>query len=200
MARVAEATRVRRFTVDEYHRMVEAGILREDDRVELIYGVIREMNPINRSHVIATSRTRQRFADGLAGRASVYEQSPLHLRALESEPEPDIAVYSNPDVDAFGTAATEPLLAIEVADSSLSFDLTTKAELYAKGRVPEYWVLDVRKRVLHVFRDPGDGAYQTHSTHEPGSRIAPLSWPDFEIAVESLFPAEDSSSANASLC
>ena len=194
MARAAEATDLRRFSVDEYHRMADAGILREDDRVELIYGVIREMSPTNRPHVIATSLTRQLFADGLAGRASVYEQSPLHLEALASEPEPDVAIYSNPDVNAFGTAATKPLLAIEVADTSLSFDLTTKAVLYAKGQVPEYWVLDVQHRVLHVFRDPSDGAYRTHTTHEPGSRIAPVSWPDFEIDVESLFPSEAASS------
>ncbi len=196
MARVAEAAGLRRFTVDEYHRMAEAGILGEDDRVQLIRGVIRKMSPISRPHVIATSRTRQLFADGLAGRASVFEQSPLHLDALASEPEPDVAVYSNPDLDTFGTAATEPLLAIEVADSSLSFDLTTKAELYAEGQVPEYWVLDVQRRVLHVFRDPSDGTYQTRTTHEPGSSIAPVSWPDFEIDVESLFPVEDPSSVN----
>ena len=194
MARAAEAVGVHRFTVDEYHRMVDAGILREDDRVELIYGVIREMSPINRPHVIATSRTRQLLADGLAGRASVFEQSPLHLEALASEPEPDVAVYSNPDLDTFGTAATEPLLAIEVADSSLSLDLTTKAELYAKGQVPEYWVLDIQHGVLHVFRDPRDGAYRTRTTHKPGSRIAPVSWPDFEIDVDSLFPSEAASS------
>ena len=194
MARAAEAVGVHRFTVDEYHRMVDAGILREDDRVELIYGVIREMSPINRPHVIATSRTRQLLADGLAGRASVFEQSPLHLEALASEPEPDVAVYSNPDLDTFGTAATEPLLAIEVADSSLSLDLTTKAELYAKGQVPEYWVLDIQHRVLHVFRDPRDGAYRTRTTHKPGSRITPVSWPDFEIDVDSLFPSEAASS------
>ena len=194
MASAAEDAGLHRFTVDEYHRMGEAGILGEDDRVELIYGVIREMSPINRSHVIATSRTRQLFADGLAGRASVYEQSPLHLEALASEPEPDIAIYSNPDVDAFGTAETAPLLAIEVADSSLSYDLRTKAGLYAEGLVPEYWVLDVQGRVLHVFRNALDGVYQTRAKYEPGSRVAPVSWPDFEIEVEALFPSEAPSS------
>lgn len=190
MASAAEDTGLHRFTVDEYHRMGEAGILGEDDRVELIRGVIREMSPINRSHVIATSRTRQLFDRGLAGRASVYEQSPLHLETLASEPEPDIAIYSNPEMDAFGTADTTPLLAIEVADSSLNYDLTTKAELYAEGLVPEYWVLDVQREVLHIFRDPRDGAYQTRARYEPGSRIAPVSWPDFEIGVASLLPSE----------
>lgn len=190
MASAAEDTGLHRFTVDEYHRMGEAGILGEDDRVELIYGVIREMSPVNRPHIVATSLTRQLFDRGLAGRASVYEQSPLRLEALASEPEPDIAIYSNPDLNAFGTAATAPLLAIEVADSSIRYDLTTKARLYAEGDVPEYWVLDVHERVLHIFRDPRDGAYLSRTKHEPGSRVAPVSWPDFEIDVESLFPSE----------
>lgn len=194
MASAAEDTSLHRFTVDEYHRMVEAGILGENDRVELIYGVIREMSPIDSPHVIATSRTRQLFAEGLAGRASVFEQSPLRLDALASEPQPDVAVYSNPNVDAFGTAATQPLLTVEVSVSTLTYDSTTKAELYTKGGVPEYWILDVERRLLHVYREPSEGAYQTRKTLQPGDRIAPLSWPDFEIDVASLFPAEAPSS------
>lgn len=188
MARVAEATPLHRFTVEDYHRMAETGILGEDDRVELIRGVVREMSPVDRAHVIATSRTRQLFADGLAGRASVYEQSPLRLEALASEPEPDVSIYSNPNLDAFGTEATEPLLAIEVALSSLSQDLTTKAELYAEGGIPEYWVVDVAHRLLYVFRDPHDGKYRTRETYAPGARVIPLSWPDFAIDVEALLP------------
>lgn len=190
MARVAEDPGVRRFTVDEYHRMVDAGILRQDDRVELIYGVIREMSPTNRPHAIATTAVRQLFDRGLAGRATVYEEKPLRLEAIASEPEPDVCVCSNPDLRAFGTESTKPLLVIEVADSSLTYDMTTKAELYVKGDVPEYWVVDLVKRVVHVFRDPRDGEYQTKTTKEPGTRIAPLSWPDFAIDVATLFPSD----------
>jgi Uma2 family endonuclease len=190
MARAVDAAGLHRFSVDEYHRMAEAGILAEDERVELIHGVIRAMSPINRAHVVTTSRTRQLFAERLAGRASVYEQSPLQLATLASEPEPDVAIYSNPDVDAFGTTATTPLLAIEVADSSLNYDLTTKANLYAEALVPEYWVLDIKLRVVHVFKDPGEGVYQTRTSHESGSRISPLSWPDFDVDTDSLFPGD----------
>ena len=80
---------------------------------------------------------------------------------------------------------------IEVADSSLTYDLTTKAALYAEGQVPEYWVVDLNHRVLLTFRDPRDGTYQTRTSHEPGSRIAPVSWPDFEVDVDALFPLDE---------
>ena len=194
MARAAEATGVRRFTVDEYHRMVDAGILREDDRVELIYGVIREMSPKNRPHIVAATRVLRVFDRGLAGRAGVYVEAPLGLVKLDSEPEPDIVVSDDPDVESYGTESFRPLLVIEVADSSLRYDLSLKSELYAKAGIPEYWVVDLPNRVLVVFRDPEGGSYQTRTTHEPGSRIAPVSWPDFEIDVDSLFPSEASSS------
>ena len=190
MASAAEDTGLHRFTVDEYHRMAEAGILRRDDRVELINGVIREMSPINPPHVVATTLTRELFTKGLAGRAAVYEQSPLRLDALDSEPQPDVTVYSNPDVRAFGTPETQPLLAIEVAVSTLGYDLNVKADLYAKGGLPEYWVLDVEHRVLHIFTTPRDDGYAMCKRFEPGDCIAPTAWPDFEIDVAALFPSE----------
>ncbi len=120
MARAAEAG-VRRFTVDEYHRMVDAGILREDDRVELIYGVIREMSPKNRPHIVAATRVLRVFEHGLAGRAGVYTEAPLGIVKLDSEPEPDILVTDEPDVESYGTDSFRPLLVIEVADSSLRY-------------------------------------------------------------------------------
>ncbi len=192
MVRAAEAG-VRRFTVDEYHRMVDAGILREDDRVELIYGVIREMSPKNRPHTVAATRVFRLFEHGLVGRAGVYIEAPLRFVKLVSEAEPDIIVSDDPDVESYGKVSFHPLLVIEVSDSSLRYDLNLKSELYAKAGIPEYWVVDLPNRALVVFRDPEGDAYQTRETFEPGSRIAPLSWPDFEIDVDSLLPAEAAS-------
>jgi Uma2 family endonuclease len=120
----------------------------------------------------------------------VYEEMPLQLEPLDSEPEPDVAVYSNPDLRAYGTARTSALLVIEVADASLQYDLTTKAELYARGGIPEYWVVDLVHRTLVVFRNPEHGVYRVRETHHPGSRLAPLSWPDFPVEVGALFPTE----------
>jgi Uma2 family endonuclease len=186
-----ETIGLRHFTVDEYHRMAEAGILGREDRVELIHGVIREMSAKKRPHVLGTIVVRELFARLLAGRASVYEEKPLELGALDSEPEPDVAIYSNPDLMAYGTDRTEPLLVIEVADATVKYDLTVKAELYAGGEIPEYWVVDLVHRRLVVFRDPKDGAYRSHSEHEPVARVKPVSWQDLEIEVAELFPPPD---------
>jgi hypothetical protein len=70
------------------------------------------------------------------------------------------------------------------------YDLTTKAELYARGGIPEYWVVDLVHRTLVVFRNPEHGVYRVRETHHPGSRLAPLSWPDFPVEVGALFPSE----------
>ena len=190
MASAAEDAGLHRFTVDEYFRMVDAGILHEDDRVELIHGVILEMSPINRPHALAVTLARKLFDTGLSGRASVYEEKPMRLESLASVPEPDICICSNPDVMAYGTDSTKALLVVEVADSTLRYDLSTKVQLYAEAEVPEYWVVDLQNEALHVFREPQDGAYQNRAKHDPTARIAPTAWPDFEIDVAALFPTE----------
>lgn len=189
MAGAREDTKLHRFTVGEYHRMVDAGILREDEQVELIYGVIREMSPKNRPHVIAANKIWHVLHDGLGGRAGVYKEDPLGLLELDSEPEPDIVVTADPDVESYGTARAVPLLVVEVSDTSLGYDMNLKAGLYASGGIPEYWVVDLRHRELVVFRDPEGGDYRTKTVWSPGSRIAPRSFPDLEIEVEALFPA-----------
>lgn len=178
----------RRFTVEEYHRMAETGVLSRDERLELIRGAVREMSPKNRPHVIASRRVFNILVKALEGRASVYKEDPLVLRELDSEPEPDVLVCSNPDFEAYGTELTTPLLVVEVAESSLTGDLGDKAKLYAEAGIPEYWVVNLVDRVLVVFREPRDGSYQSRSTLLPGANVTPLSWPDVEVDVAFLFP------------
>ena len=178
----------RRFKVEEYHRMVETGILSSDERVELIRGAVREMSPKNRAHVLATRRMFNSLVKELEGRASVYQEAPLVLSKLDSEPEPDLLVCSNPDFEAYGTEATAPLLVVEVSDSSLRGDLGDKASLYAEAQIPEYWVVNLVDRVLVVFREPHGGSYLQCSTLELGAFVTPISWPDVKVEVASLFP------------
>lgn len=173
--------------------MAETGVLSPDERVELIRGAVREMSPKNRPHVIATRRAFNFLVKALEGRASVYKEDPLVLTQLDSEPEPDVLVCSNPDFEAYGTELTTPLLVVEVAESSLREDLGDKATLYAEAEIPEYWVVNLVDRVLVVFREPREGSYRQRSTLLPGATATPLSWPDVEVDVLSLFPAREHS-------
>lgn len=188
----AKTFAVRRFTVEEYHRMAETGILSPDERVELIRGTVRKMSPKNRAHVIASARVFTVLLKELEGRASVYSEAPVVLAELESEPEPDVLVCSNPEIDAYGTNASTPLLVVEVADSSLKSDLGDKVSLHAEAEIPEYWVVNLVERVLVVFREPRNGSYQRQLLLELGARVTPAPWPDVDIAVVSLFPEEAS--------
>jgi len=180
----------RRFTVAEYHRMAETGILRPDERVELVRGVVRRMSPKKRAHVIATALICDRLSEALKGRACLYQDAPLVAEEIDSEPEPDVMVYSNPDPRAYGTSRTKALLAIEVAESSLEYDRGEKSTLYAEAGVPEYWVLNLVDRELEVFRDPVEGGYSRHFRAAGSDRVAPSAWPDIEIEVSTLFPEE----------
>jgi Uma2 family endonuclease len=118
----------------------------------------------------------------------VYLEAPLGAERIDSEPEPDLLVCSNPDMTAYGTARTAPLLVIEVADSSVEYDLGEKAALYAQAGVPEYWVVNLVDRVLEVFQELENGSYQRRSSLELGSRVTPEAWPDLELEVASFFP------------
>lgn len=183
-----DTSRQRRFTIAEYRRMAESGILAPDERVELLRGVVCRMSPKSRAQVIAVHRAYDVFRDVLRGRAGVYVEAPLRLERLASEPEPDLSVYASPERDDFGAEDRRPLLLIEVADSSLRTDLGRKAALYAEAQVPEYWVVNLEERVLVVLSDPRAGSYQERSVHEPGTSIVPIAWPDVRIQVDSLFP------------
>jgi Uma2 family endonuclease len=192
MGKVLETVMPRRFTVEEYHRMAETGILGPDERVELIRGVIREMSPKNRAHVVAATIIYNLVRDALRGQASVYLEAPLVAKGIASEPEPDVTVCSNPDTTAYGTDRTKPLLVVEVSESSLEYDLGEKSDLYASAEVPEYWVVNLADRVLVVFREPTDGRYQVRSTLEGEDRVTPTAWPGLSFPVSALFPPESS--------
>lgn len=188
MVETMDITDQRRFTVDEYHRMAETGIFKPDERVELIRGVVRRMSPKNYGHVVAATTLYQALVRVLAGRASVFKEDPLKLVQLDSEPEPDIVATSSPNIKDYGSASSRPLLVVEVAESSLRYDLNAKAPLYAEAGVPEYWVVNLVDRELVVFRSPEHDVYRDRTTHGMGDELAPGAWPDVVIRVAELFP------------
>ena len=158
--RSAVGGRPHRFTVADYHRMAEAGILNEDSRVELIQGQIVDMAAIGAPHLGMVNRLNRLLSAVLAGSAVISVQNPVRLDDA-SEPEPDVAVLK-PRVDDYGTAtprAADVLLLIEVADTSLSHDRDVKAPLYAEGGIAEYWIVDLAGPAVEVHRQPRNGRY-----------------------------------------
>lgn len=177
----------RRFTIKEYRRMVDAGILREDDRIELIEGEIIEMSPIRERHAAGVTDLTQAFYAGLIGRAIINVQSPVQLPP-RSEPEPDLAVLRLRE-DRYRTGLPQRddvLLLIEVSDTTLAYDRGIKLTMYARARIPEVWIWDVKGRRVFVNRGPRNGAYQEVSIVTEGS-ISPLAFPDFAVHLKDIF-------------
>ena len=142
-------------SVDAFHRMGETGILGPQDRVELIDGEIIDMSPIGVLHAAIVDVLARHFGRRTGESVFVRCQNPLRLDDI-SEPEPDIAIL-RPRADFYMTAhpgAADVLLVIEVADTSLAYDLGTKVPLYARHGIPEVWVIDAATRQTRVFRRP----------------------------------------------
>ena len=177
----------RRFTADEYQRMGEAGILGEDDRVELIDGEIVTMSPIGSPHSAAVDRITQRLILRLGERAIVRVQSPVRLDTY-SEPQPDITVLRARD-DFYRSAhphASDVLLVIEVAETSLRYDREVKAPLYARAGIVEYWLVDLSGGTVTCHASPQNGSFRDVAVHRPGESVSPRSLPGVAIAVDDL--------------
>ena len=173
-----------KWSVDDYHRMVEAGILC-DRRVELLAGDIVEMSPETPRHYNTAKRGSKYLADLLAGSAEVRFNGPITL--LDSEPEPDIAIVRPPEstYDDRHPGPDDIFWIVEVSKTSLKKDLDTKAAIYANAKLPEYWVLNLFAKKLIVLRDPQNGQYTIEQTIEVGT-VAPLAFPNIQISVERL--------------
>ncbi len=182
-------TEVRRklFTVDEYHRMGERGIFHSEARLELIEGEIIEMSPPGIHHVACVNRANALFAARLAGKAMVSVQNPL-LLSRYTEPQPDI-VLAKPRANFYSDKRLsweDTLLAIEISDSSLSFDSNRKMPLYARAQVPELWIENLRNDVILVFRDPAPKTYLTCLTFHRGESFSAVAFPEVIFKVEEL--------------
>ncbi len=177
----------RRFTVDEYYWMARVGILREDDRVELIDGEIVEMPPIGPPHHSRVTRLNRLFHDRFADVALVAVQGPVRLDQY-NEPEPDV-VLVRLRADFYATRHAGPddvFLVVEVADSSLATDRTTKALMYAQANIPDMWILDIPHELVLVHREPTRDGYRVVTPLRRGESIAPLVFPDRPIAVDEM--------------
>ena len=186
---VAVATARRRFTREEYHRMGEVGILKPTERVELIRGEIVEMSPIGPRHAAFVDNLTQLLVVRLAGRAIVSVQNPVVL-ADDSEPQPDLKILRHRSVSyKHRTAAAEDtLLLIEVAETSLVYDRSTKLRLYAETGIPEYWVVDGVAESVEVHRAPHAGGYRDVSRVAGNTATVSLqAYPDVTLSLAEIF-------------
>ena len=177
----------RRFTVDDYHRMGQTGILLPDDRVELIGGEVLAMTPIGPRHSANIDRANRALVMLVADRAIVRVQSSVRLNRY-NEPEPDL-VLLRPQADFYASRIPGPadiLLIIEVAESSADYDLEVKAPLYAGAGIPEYWIVDLNARQLVCHSAPAAGVYRTLRHYSPGESVPPVRLPACPIAVADL--------------
>jgi Uma2 family endonuclease len=168
----AELTRVR-FSVADYHRMIEVGILDEDDRVELIDGEIVSMSAVGSLHAGTVNRLSDFLFRALSGRAVIAVQNPVQL-SDDTEPEPDLAVLLPRD-DFYTTAHPLPadvFLLMEVGDSSFLADRQAKIPRYARAGIRESWLVNLEGGVIERYTDPGPNGYREIATLARGQRLA----------------------------
>jgi Uma2 family endonuclease len=177
----------KRFTVDEYHRMVEVGILEPKERVELIDGEIVEMSPIGHRHWVRVTRVNTLFFKAFGDRAVVSVQNSVRLNDW-TEPEPDLVVFKpRPDFYAGKRPTPQDIsFVMEVADTSLRYDRNVKVPLFAAAGIPEVWVEDARNDLLYVYRDPRGGSYSVMIEAKRGDFISPLAFPDIQFPIDHL--------------
>jgi Uma2 family endonuclease len=166
------SVQVAKFTVEQYDRMIEAGVFPPGYRAELIEGEIIEMSPIGPPHAACVGRLTQRLSLLLQREAIVWVQNPIRLDDY-SEPEPDIAVLK-PREDFYGKSLPTPadvLLLVEVSHTTLDYDQKRKLPLYARAGVPEVWIVNLTDERIETYADPSGDVYQTTGSAARGEKI-----------------------------
>lgn len=186
-----EEVRTRRWTRAQYDRAIEAGIFHEDEPIELIDGQLVVREPQNTPHAkaveLAIDALRAAFGSGWRIRPGL----PLALDDV-SEPEPDVAVVRGSPRDPGDTHPSHPALVVEIADSSLRFDRGTKAAMYARAGVVDYWIVNLVDHAVEIHREPvgerDHWRYRSVQIARPGDMVIPLAAPSAPISVADLLP------------
>jgi Uma2 family endonuclease len=190
----AMRVRTKRWTRLEYERLIDRGIFREDERLELLDGVLVLKEPQGDPHAVAVdlvvAALRQAFGTGWLVRA----HAPVAL-GRRSRPEPDVSVVRGSPRDYRSAAPTHPALVVEVSQTSLAHDRTRKASIYARANIQDYWIVNLVELVVEVLRDPTPldppsrgWVYRSVQTLQAGGSVAPLAAPVAPIAVADLLP------------
>ncbi|HEY9662813.1 MAG TPA: Uma2 family endonuclease [Allocoleopsis sp.] len=177
----------KKFTVGQYHQMIESGILTDRDRVELIKGEIIEMSPVGRRHAACVDRLTELFVLRLTSRAIVRTQNPIRL-SDDSEPQPDLALLRRRD-DFYETGHPKPediFLVIEVSDTTVDFDREIKIPTYAEEGIAEAWLIDLNAQIIEVYQQPVPSGYQSKQQFDRGQSITLPGFSGIQFDVEQL--------------
>lgn len=175
------------FNVEQYYRLAEAGVLKPDDRVELIEGEIIKMSPIGSSHAACLRGLDIAFGEIFGRRYLISIQSPVRLDDF-SEPEPDLALLK-PREGLYADRHPQPddvLLIIEVADTTLLSDRNVKIPLYARFGIPESWLVNLQEKLVEVYCDPVDGHYQKSLKFERGDMLTSPTIQGLSLKVDDI--------------
>ena len=176
----------RRFTIKDYERMFETGILTDHDRVELIEGEVIEMSPIGDPHAAYVANLTRLLVNAVGDRAVVWPQGPVRIPP-DSVPQPDLALLRPRSYVRQSATMADVLLAIEVSDTTLRFDRVRKMRLYARAGIPEYWIVNVNAEAVEIYRSPAGDAYTEVLHPGPDEHIAPATLLDAVIPIASIF-------------
>ena len=184
---IAPAIPRKRFTADEYEQIVAAGVIAEDDRLELLEGEIVEMSPLGPQHSACVVRLTSLLYKYESSRVMIRVQDPIRLGDY-SQPQPDISVVQRRP-DYYGEGHPEPediLLLIEVAESSLSYDRDVKLPLYARAGILEVWLVALLPQVVEVYRSPSETGYREMQQLRRGDTLTAINLPELSLTVESI--------------
>ena len=176
-----------RFTVEDYYRMAETGVLSPDARVELLEGEVIDIEPIGHFHGSTVTRLNRLFTDSAGRRWTVAVQNPLRL-SRHSEPQPDLMLlrYAPGDYWESHPTAEDVFLLVEVAYTSLDYDRNRKLPVYGKAGVPEVWIVNLEESLLEVYREPHFLGYGSKTTFKPEQEVSPAAFADLKIATADL--------------
>ncbi len=178
---------IHRFTVKEYYHLAEAGILHEDDNVELIDGRIIDMTPIGSKHASRVDSISNLLFEKLQKRAIIRVQNPIDLDE-QSEPEPDVTILKK-RTDFYSEHHPRPedvLLIIEVADSSIEYDRTIKIPLYAKSGIQEVWLVNILENTVEIYHSPSQDGYKVMIKLHHTESITPTNFHDITIKIDEM--------------
>jgi Uma2 family endonuclease len=177
----------RPFNVDDYYRMAEAGILTEDDRVELIEGEVIKMSPIGSRHAACVDRLNSLLSLFAGQTAIVRVQNPIRIDDY-SEPQPDVSLLK-PRADFYAESHPTPadiLLVIEVADTSVEYDRHVKVPLYAQAGIPEVWLVNLSEDLIEIYTVAADGSYKNIRRVKRGESLSLQAIPDMTFSVDAV--------------